>query len=169
MPGPHFPGKAKHVIFLFLNGGPSQVDTFDSKPVLQKYHGKPMPTENPKTERKTGNLLRSPFAVPEVRAERPRGQRDFPQLGELHRRPLRDPLDVHRPAESRAVVVHDEHAGTSLPGRPSMGSWLTYGLGTENQNLPGYRRALSRPAGARAAAVELELSAGDLPGHVHHQ
>src|SRR5919202_4370829 len=58
---PHFAPKAKRVIYLFLNGGPSQVDTFDPKPMLDKYHGKPMPTGNLKTERKTGNLLRSPF------------------------------------------------------------------------------------------------------------
>src|SRR5437016_4694833 len=59
---PHFAPKAKRVIFLFLNGGPSQVDTFDPKPMLDKYHGKPMPTANLKTERKTGNLLKSPFS-----------------------------------------------------------------------------------------------------------
>jgi len=58
---PHFKPSAKHVIFLFLNGGPSQVDTFDPKPMLQKYSGKPLPTGNLKTERKTGNLLGSPF------------------------------------------------------------------------------------------------------------
>ena len=58
---PHFKPSAKHVIFLFLNGGPSQVDTFDPKPMLQKYSGKPIPTGNLKTERKTGNLLGSPF------------------------------------------------------------------------------------------------------------
>src|ERR1035437_11190140 len=58
---PHFPATAKHVIFLFLNGGPSQVDTFDPKPMLQKYNGKAAPTGNQKTERKTGNLLKSPF------------------------------------------------------------------------------------------------------------
>jgi Protein of unknown function (DUF1501). len=56
----HFAPKAKRVIFLFLNGGPSQVDTFDPKPMLTKYHGQPMPTPNLKTERKTGNLLKSP-------------------------------------------------------------------------------------------------------------
>src|SRR6204780_749095 len=58
---PHFPAKAKHVIFLFLNGGPSQVDTFDPKPMLDKFDGKPLPDGNLKTERKTGNLLKSPF------------------------------------------------------------------------------------------------------------
>ncbi len=59
---PHFVPKAKHVIFLFLNGGPSQVDTFDPKPMLAKYNGQPAPAGNLKTERKTGNLLQSPFA-----------------------------------------------------------------------------------------------------------
>src|SRR4051794_19347612 len=59
---PHFPAKARRVIFLFLNGGPSQVDTFDPKPMLDKYSGKPMPAGNLKTERKTGNLLKSPFS-----------------------------------------------------------------------------------------------------------
>ena len=58
---PHFAPKAKRVIYLFLNGGPSQVDTFDPKPMLDKYAGQPMPTGNLKTERKTGNLLKSPF------------------------------------------------------------------------------------------------------------
>src|ERR1700722_7355466 len=58
---PHFPAKAKQVIFLFLNGGPSQVDTFDPKPMLDRYNGKPLPEGNLKTERKTGNLLKSPF------------------------------------------------------------------------------------------------------------
>src|ERR1700737_3326800 len=58
---PHFPAKAKHVIFLFLNGGISHVDTFDPKPMLTKYDGKPMPSGNLKTERKTGNLLASRF------------------------------------------------------------------------------------------------------------
>src|SRR5271154_2121760 len=58
---PHFKASAKHVIFLFLNGGPSQVDTFDPKPMLQKYDGKPAPGGNLKTTSKTGNLMRSPF------------------------------------------------------------------------------------------------------------
>src|SRR5215467_9994144 len=59
---PHFPARAKRVIFLFLNGGPSQVDTFDPKPLLAKYSHQPMPSGNLKTERKTGNLLPSPFS-----------------------------------------------------------------------------------------------------------
>ena len=62
MAKPHFSPKAKHVVFLFLNGGASQVDTFDPKPMLTKFHGKPAPTPNLKTERRTGNLLASPFS-----------------------------------------------------------------------------------------------------------
>src|SRR5438876_771232 len=58
---PHFPGKAKHVVHLFMNGGPSQVDTFDPKPLLDKYHGRPLPTTNLRTERKTGAAMRSPY------------------------------------------------------------------------------------------------------------
>src|SRR5438034_947741 len=58
---PHFPAKAKYVVHLFMNGGPSQVDTFDPKPMLDKYHGKPVPTGNLRTERKTGAAMKSPF------------------------------------------------------------------------------------------------------------
>src|ERR1700674_2082029 len=58
---PHFPAKARQVVHLFMNGGPSQVDTFDPKPMLDKYHGKPIPTGNLRTERKTGAAMRSPY------------------------------------------------------------------------------------------------------------
>ena len=59
---PHFPGKARRVVHLFMNGGPSHVDTFDPKPLLDKYHGKPLSSPNLRTERKTAGALRSPFA-----------------------------------------------------------------------------------------------------------
>src|SRR5438445_5455020 len=58
---PHFPGKAKQVVHLFMNGGPSQVDTFDPKPLLDRYHGKPLPNPNLRTERKTAGAMRSPY------------------------------------------------------------------------------------------------------------
>ena len=63
---PHFGGKAKHVVHLFMNGGPSHVDTFDRKPLLEKHHGKPLPTQNFRTERKTGAAMGSPFKLKEV-------------------------------------------------------------------------------------------------------
>src|ERR1700676_864933 len=78
---PHFPARAKHVIFLFLNGGPSQVDTFDPKPMLAKYNGKPIPAGNLKTERKTGNLLASPFKFNKCGQSGIEISEIFPRLG----------------------------------------------------------------------------------------
>ena len=133
----HFPAKAKHVIFLFLNGGPSQVDTFDPKPMLTKYNGQPMPTPNLKTERKTGNLLASPFQFKKHGRSGIEMSEIFPALGECV-----DDLCVirsmytDRPNHEPSLFMMN--TGDKFAGRPSMGSWLTYGLGTENQNLPGF-------------------------------
>jgi hypothetical protein len=134
---PHFPAKAKHVIYLILNGGMSQVDTFDPKPALTKYHGQPMPGGNPKTERVTGSLMRSPFAF------RKQGQSGipvseiFPRIGaQIDKftvvRSMYNDVPNHEPS------LFMTNCGAIQPGRPSLGSWLTYGLGTENRNLPGY-------------------------------
>jgi hypothetical protein len=134
---PHFPAKAKRVIFLFLNGGPSQVDTFDPKPMLAKYSHQPMPTGNLKTERKTGNLLPSPFTFRKYGESGIEVSEIFPELG----RRIDDccvirSMHTDRPNHEPSLFLMN--CGEKLPGRPSMGSWLTYGLGTENQNLPGY-------------------------------
>ena len=74
---PHHPAKAKHVIFLFLNGGVSQVDTFDPKPELTRQNGKPLPGPPVKTDSATGNLMASPYSVPPVWPERNRSKRDL--------------------------------------------------------------------------------------------
>lgn len=134
---PHFPARAKHVIYLFLNGGPSQVDTFDPKPMLDKYHGQPMPTGNLKTERKTGNLMRSPFKFKRCGESGIEVSEIFPQIGSM----IDDicvirSMYTDRPNHEPSLFLLN--CGEKLPGRPSMGSWLTYGLGTENQNLPGF-------------------------------
>ncbi len=134
---PHFPAKAKRVVFLFLNGGPSQVDTFDPKPMLAKYSHQPMPSGNLKTERKTGNLLPSPFAFTRHGKSGIEVSEIFPQLGECIDdicviRSMHTDLPNHEPS---LLMMN---SGDKFPGRPSMGSWLTYGLGTENQNLPGF-------------------------------
>ncbi len=134
---PHFPATAKQVIYIFLNGGPSQVDTFDPKPALAKYAGQPLPTGNLKTERKTGNLLPSPFTF------KPYGQSGievseiFPRIG-AHIDDICVIRSMHtdRPNHEPSLLLLN--SGDKFTGRPSMGSWLTYGLGTENQNLPGY-------------------------------
>ena len=134
---PHFAPKAKHVIFLFLNGGPSQVDTFDPKPMLTKYHGKPAPSGNLKTERKTGNLLKSPFEFKRYGQSGIEVSEIFPKLGGC----IDDVCvirSMHTDRPNHEPSLFMLNTGTPLSGRPSLGSWLTYGLGTENQNLPGY-------------------------------
>src|SRR6266516_3389049 len=78
---PHFPAKAKHVIYLFLNGGVSQVDTFDPKPMLTKYHGKPMPGPKIKTDRASGNLMRSPFTFKKYGQSGIEVSEIFPKVG----------------------------------------------------------------------------------------
>lgn len=134
---PHFPAKAKHVIYLFLNGGPSQVDTFDPKPQLTRFHGTLAPAGNLKTERKTGTLLKSPFEFKRHGKSGLELSEIFPKLGESA-----DELCVirsmytERPNHEPSLLMLN--AGHVLPGHPSMGSWLTYGLGTINQNLPGF-------------------------------
>src|SRR6202048_1689268 len=79
---PQFPARAKHVIFLFLNGGPSQVDTFDPKPMLTKHDGKPIPGGGMQTERKTGNLMRSPIAFKKCGKSGIEVSEIFPRIGE---------------------------------------------------------------------------------------
>ncbi|MGH9721742.1 MAG: DUF1501 domain-containing protein [Bryobacteraceae bacterium] len=134
---PHFAPKAKRVIFLFLNGGPSQVDTFDPKPALARFHGKPMPTPNLKTERRTGALLKSPFEFRRCGQSGIEVSEIFSELGKA----IDDvcvirSMYTERPNHEPSLFMLN--CGERLPGRPSMGAWLTYGLGTENQNLPGY-------------------------------
>jgi Protein of unknown function (DUF1501) len=133
----HFPAKAKHVIYLFLNGGPSQVDTFDPKPMLTKYHGQPIPSGNLQTERKTGNLLRSPFQFKKCGQSGIEVSEIFPLLGKrIDEVCVIRSMVTNRPNHEPSLFRLN--CGHPLPGHPSMGSWLTYGLGTENQNLPGF-------------------------------
>ena len=134
---PHFPGTAKRVIHLFMNGGPSHVDTFDPKPQLKKYAGKLLPRPNLRTERKTGAAFASPFKFQQY------GQSGI-EVSELfhHTAQHIDEMAVIR--SMRADVPNHEpslllmNCGESRLVRPSMGSWVTYGLGTENMNLPGF-------------------------------
>ncbi|MCI0622162.1 MAG: DUF1501 domain-containing protein [Acidobacteria bacterium] len=134
---PHMEAKAKRVIFLFLNGGLSQVDTFDPKPALDKYHGQPFPGGNLTTERKTGSLMRSPFTF------KKHGQSGI-EVSEIFENVGRCIDDICLVRSVQTDVPNHEpslfmmNCGHIQPGRPSLGSWLVYGLGTENQNLPGY-------------------------------
>src|SRR5947209_3156387 len=131
------PAKAKRVIFLFMNGGLSQVDSFDPKPALDKYHGKPLPGGSIATERKTGTLMRSPFQFKKYGQCGMDVSELFPFVGECADdicfiRSVYTDIPNHEPS---MLMMNTGH---SQVGRPSLGSWLTYGLGTENKNLPGY-------------------------------
>ncbi|WP_149112622.1 DUF1501 domain-containing protein [Limnoglobus roseus] len=133
----HFPAKAKHVIHLFMNGGPSQVDTFDPKPALKKFHGQQPTTAGLKTERKTGGLYQSPFAFKKCGKSGIEVSEIFPEIGKCI-----DDICVIRSMHTN-IPNHEPGlllmtCGNTQPIRPSMGSWLLYGLGTENQNLPGF-------------------------------
>ena len=134
---PQFPGKAKRVIHLFMNGGPSHVDTFDPKPMLTKYAGKVLPGDYIPTERKTGAAMASPFKFS------PRGQSGI-EISEIfpHIAECADDLCVIR-SMNADVPNHEPslllmNCGEARLIRPSVGSWVTYGLGSENQNLPGF-------------------------------
>ena len=135
---PHHTARAKRVIFLYMPGGPSHVDLFDPKPRLAVDNGKPLPFEKPRLERtKTGNLLASPWSFAR------HGDSGTP-VSELlpHTAGCIDDICVIR----SMVADNINHTGAALQlctgeqafSRPSMGSWLTYGLGTANQNLPGF-------------------------------
>src|SRR5215472_15661471 len=135
--GVHHAAKAKRVIFLFMNGGLSQVDSFDPKPMLDKYHGKPLPGGTIATERKTGALMRSPFQFKKYGRCGMDVSELFPYVGECADdicfiRSTYTDIPNHEPS---MLMMN---TGQSQVGRPSLGSWLTYGLGTENQNLPGF-------------------------------
>jgi len=133
---PQFAPKAKRVIHLFMNGGPSQVDTFDPKPELTKQAGKVLPL-NLATERKTGAAFASPFKF------RKYGQSGI-EVSELFAHTAGSIDDICVIRSMHADVPNHEpslslmNCGESRLPRPSLGSWLLYGLGTENQNLPGY-------------------------------
>ncbi|MCA9037669.1 MAG: DUF1501 domain-containing protein [Planctomycetaceae bacterium] len=134
---PHFSGRARRVIHLFMNGGPFQGDTFDPKPHLRKYEGQRPSGADLRTERKTAGILPSPFRF------LPAGESGVP-VSELlpHTAACIDDICVLRstytdnPNHGPALLLMNN--GTILPTRPSMGSWLSYGLGSENANLPAY-------------------------------
>ncbi len=135
---PHFAPRARRVIFLFMHGGPSHVDTFDYKPGLERDSGKPLPFAKPRVQfAQTGNLRRSPWGF------RPYGQSGamvselFPEVGACV-----DDLcflkAVHGTNEAHGGALLKLHTGSDALVRPSMGAWISYGLGTENANLPSF-------------------------------
>jgi len=135
---PHFPPKAKAVIHLYMNGGPSQVDLFDPKTTLEKHNGETYNTAGGQSDvDHTGKLMRSPFAFKQygkggvwVSELMPHVAQHVDDIALI-----RSMYTVHFNHEQALFMIH---SGRPVPGRPSMGSWVVFGLGTENQNLPAY-------------------------------
>jgi hypothetical protein len=132
-----YPQRVKRVIFLFMNGGLSTIDSFDPKPALEKYDGKPLPGGDIATERKTGELMKSPFAFKKYGQCGMDVSELWPHVGAVADdicwiRSCYTEIPNHEPS---CLMIN---TGANQAGRPSMGAWITYGLGTENQNLPGY-------------------------------
>jgi hypothetical protein len=136
---PHFKAKARRVIFLFMHGGVSHVDTFDPKPKLASMNGKPLPIPKPKFEfAATGNLLASPWKFTRHGKSGIEVSELFPQVASCI-----DDICVIRSMHGGNQVSHGPalltlHTGDGVFNRPSMGAWVLYGLGTENQDLPGF-------------------------------
>ncbi len=134
---PHFAPKAKRIIYLVLNGGLSQIDSFDPKPMVDKYDGQPVPGGAPKTESSLGHLMRSPFTFQQ------HGQSGIP-VSEIFPR-IAERIDdfcvirsMHTEVPNHEPSLFMINSGAIQPGRPSMGAWINYGLGTMNRSLPGF-------------------------------
>ncbi|HEY1065161.1 MAG TPA: DUF1501 domain-containing protein, partial [Pirellulales bacterium] len=134
----HFTPRAKRVIFLFMKGGPSHVDTFEYKPQLQKDDGKPLPFDKPRVQfAPTGNLLGSPWKFRQYGECGHYVSELFPHVAEcvddicfLH--------SLHGTNPSHGGALLKLHTGSDNFIRPSLGAWVNYGLGSENENMPGF-------------------------------
>ncbi len=145
----HFPAKAKSCIFLMMNGAPSQVDTFDYKPALEKYAGQPLP-EGKKYINSGGR--RVGFLTPAFRKFRPGGESgllvsDYLPNIRRHADKLAVIRSCHTDSHAHGSALVAMNTGKTFIGRPSLGSWCAYGMGTENQSLPGYVVILDKRGG----------------------
>jgi hypothetical protein len=134
---PHFPPRAKRVIFLFMNGGPSHVDTFDPKPELAKHDGEEPPGSLKAGRKKQGKLMASPFAFQKRGESGIEVSELFPEVGAcIDDICLIRSMHTDNPNHEPSLLMMN--SGNMQPIRPSLGSWLTFGLGSENQDLPGF-------------------------------
>ena len=167
----HFPAKAKRVIYLFQSGGPSQIETFDYKPALKKWHGKEIPDSIRGTQRNSG-MVASQSTFPLVESVF-----DFKQYGQSgawvselmpYTAQVADELCIVRSMYTDAInhepAVMFVQTGSQQSGRPSIGSWLSYGLGSENENLPGFVVLVSKGGGAQPLSSNA-WGNGFLPSH----
>ena len=167
----HFPAKAKRIIYLFQSGGPSQLETFDYKPTLDKWHGQEIPDSIRGTQRNSG-MVASQSTFPLVRSIydfKQYGQSGawvseiFPHIGEIV-----DDLcivkSVYTDAINHEPAVMLFQTGSMISGRPSIGSWLSYGLGSDNENLPNFVVMTSHGGGGQPLN-SLSWGSGFLPSH----
>jgi len=161
-PAPHFRPKARHVIFAYMSGGVSHLDSFDPKPELKRRHGQPMPVPvRPTMFNNNGNIMASPWEAS------PRGQSGLEMTSLFpHLAALADDLAVIRSMTSK-VNEHAQgnyfaHTGFPFMGHPSAGAWTSYGLGTENKDMPGFVVLQGGGAVAPHGGVGL-FSSGYLP------
>jgi len=161
--GQRTPGKAKRVISLFLAGGPSQVDMFDPKPLLVKFQGQRPGSVDLRTERQTGGLMPTPFQFGKRGKSGVDVSEILPKLGGVI-----DDICVIRsmysfnPTHTPSVSLY--HTGSILLNRPSMGSWISYGLGSENQNLPSFVSLSSSGSATRSGFLPAEHQGTPLTG-----
>jgi hypothetical protein len=134
---PHLRPRARRIIHIYLNGGPSQVDTFDPKPALAKWAGRILPGGNLTTERPLGAALPSPFAFGRHGGSGLEISEIFPHTAR-HADDLCVVRSMHANTPNHEQSMRLMNCGDERLSRPSYGAWLTYGLGTENENLPGF-------------------------------
>jgi hypothetical protein len=162
--GPHFPVKARAVIHLMMNGAPSQVDTFDPKPELRKYAGKPLPSDKKYINsggRKVG------FLTPEFRPFRPGGKSGIPVSDYFpHVRSHADKLAIvrscHTDSHAHGSALVAMNTGSVFIGKPSLGSWCVYGLGSASKNLPAYVVMMDKRGGPISG--QPNYGSGYMPG-----
>jgi len=133
----HHPATAKQVVHLFMNGGPSHMDTFDPKPMLNKYHGKPLPNPALPTERKTAGALGSPFKFKKYGESGTEVSELFAKTAE-HVDDMCIIRSMHADIPNHEPSLLLMNCGDNTQPRPSFGSWVNYGLGSINENLPGF-------------------------------
>ncbi|MEM7232033.1 MAG: DUF1501 domain-containing protein [Planctomycetota bacterium] len=135
---PHFAAKARHIIHVYLNGGPSQVDTWDPKPELTRWGGKKLPSGNLTTERETGVALASPFEFKRHGESGLWASSVFEKTASRHADKLCVVRSMYANTPNHEQSMRLMNTGDERLSRPSYGAWVTYGLGSENQNLPGF-------------------------------
>lgn len=135
---PHFAPRAKRIIFLFMHGGPSHIDTFDYKPELTRLQGQPLPIPKPRIQfAQTGNLMQSPWGFRQYGESGAWVSDLFPEVAQ-HVDRLTFIKSLHGSNEAHGGALLKIHTGSDTFVRPSMGAWISYGLGTENENLPSF-------------------------------